>query len=158
LAGWLAHGDATVLLVLDEPTARIAGPDGLGAAVGTCASGPGSVTGLRVAPHPAGHAPAAPWPGADAEIRTAETEMIVGRLPAIDVLASWFALLDGDILPAADRAAARQARDLLARAARLRDYLTQPLRIAEPATGVPGQAVPARDAVAGLTRLLEQPA
>jgi F0F1-type ATP synthase beta subunit len=80
--------------------------------------------------------------------------MIAGRLPAVDVLASRSALLDGDVLPAADRAAAREARGLLVRAARLRDYLTQPLHIAEPATGVPGQAVPAGDALAGLAWLL----
>lgn len=80
--------------------------------------------------------------------------MIAGRLPAIDVLASRSALLDGDVLPAADRQAARRARDLLAQAARVRDYLTQPLRVAEPATGVAGQAIPAGEAVAGLWQAL----
>ena len=156
LAAWLAHGNATVLLAADEPTARQAGPD-VFSAVGTDATGPGSVTGLRVAPNAAGAAPAAPWPGADAELRTAAAEMVAGRLPAVDVLASRSALLDSDALPAGDRAAARRAREVLTRAARVRDYLTQPLRIAEPATGVPGQAVPADEAVAGLARLLGQP-
>jgi RNA polymerase sigma-70 factor, ECF subfamily len=154
IAGWLAHGDATVLLVVDEPVAREVGPDLFIGSVGTCASGPGSVTGVLVAPHAAGASPAAPWPDAETEVRTGAAEMIVGRFPALDILASHSALLDGDAVPAADRAAARQARELLASAAEVRDYLAQPLRITEPATGIPGQAVPADEAVAGLTRIL----
>jgi RNA polymerase sigma-70 factor, ECF subfamily len=101
-----------------------------------------------------GAAPAAPWPGAEAEVRTAASEMIAGRLPAIDVLASRSALLDSDALPAADIQAAHRACDLLDRATRLRDYLTQPLRVTEPATGIPGQAIPAAEAVAGLAQVL----
>jgi RNA polymerase sigma-70 factor (ECF subfamily) len=155
LAAWLAHGDATALLVIDEATARLVGPGVFGTRVGTCGSGPGSVTGVRVAPHPAGGPPAPPWPDADAEIRTGTAEMVTGRLPAVDVLASRSALLDSEALRREDRLAGHQARDLLARAAEIHRYLVQPFHIAEPATGVPGLAIPADEAIAGLVQLLD---
>jgi hypothetical protein len=156
LAAWLAHGDATVLLVIDEATARHVGPGVFGTRVGTCASGPGSVTGVRVAPRPAGGPSAPSWPDADAEIRTGTAEMVTGRLPAVDVLASRSALLDGEGLGDEDRMAAGQARDVLARAAEIQRYLVQPFHMAEPVTGVPGLSVPADEAVAGLARLLDR--
>jgi F0F1-type ATP synthase beta subunit len=53
-----------------------------------------------------------------------------------------------------ERTAAHEARTLLARAARVRDYLTQPLRVTEAATGTPGEAVPPQEAITGLGRLL----
>jgi RNA polymerase sigma-70 factor, ECF subfamily len=155
LAAWLAQTDTTVLLVADETVAGRAGPGLLGTAVGSSSSGPGSVTGVRLAPHAAGAAAVAAWPDADAELRTGSAEMITGFLPAVDVLASRSAVLDSGVLPAEDVATARRARELLARAAEVRGYLAQPLRIAERATGVTGHAVPVQDAVAGLEMLLD---
>jgi F0F1-type ATP synthase beta subunit len=80
--------------------------------------------------------------------------MLVEQLPAVDVLASRSALLDGSALPLEERTAAHEARALLARAARIRDYLTQPLQVTEAATGTPGQAVPPHETITGLERLL----
>jgi RNA polymerase sigma factor (sigma-70 family) len=154
MAAWLAHGGATVLLAVDEVVAERTGPELFAGAVGTCDGGPGAVTGVRVAAHAVGAAPAAAWPGADAEVRLGATEMVVGQLPAVDVLASCSALLDGSALPLEERTAAHEARALLARAARIRDYLTQPLQVTEAATGTPGQAVPPHEAITGLERLL----
>lgn len=154
LAGWLAHGGATVLLVVDEIVAERTGPGLFDGSIGLCDGGPGAVTGLRVAAHAVSGARAAPWPGADAEVRLGAAEMVVGQLPAVDVLASRSALLDGDALPFEERTAAHEARALLARAARIRDYLTQPLQVTEAATGTPGEAVPPQESIKGLGRLL----
>jgi RNA polymerase sigma-70 factor, ECF subfamily len=153
-ASWLAHGGATVLLAVDETVAERTGPGLFDGAVGLCDGGPGAVTGLRVAAHAVSAAPAAPWPGADAEVRLGAAEMVVGQLPAVDVLASRSALLDGDALPLEERTAAHEARALLARAARIRDYLTQPLQVTEAAAGTPGEAVPPQESITGLGRLL----
>ncbi|TCN33572.1 RNA polymerase sigma factor (sigma-70 family) [Kribbella orskensis] len=153
-AGWLAHGGVTVLLAVDEIVAERTGPGLFDGAVGLCDGGPGAVTGLRVAAHAAGAAPAAPWPGSDAEVRLGTAEMVVGQLPAVDVLASRSALLDGDALPLEERTTAHEARALLARAARIRDFLTQPLEVTEAASGTPGEAVPPQESITGLARLL----
>ncbi|WP_432941022.1 sigma-70 family RNA polymerase sigma factor [Kribbella sp. CA-253562] len=154
LAAWLAHGGTTVLLAVDEVVAQRTGPGLFANTVGLCANGPGAVTGVRVAAHAVDAGPVEPWPGADAEVRLGTAEMIAGQLPAVDVLASHSTLLDGPALSPEDRAAAQEARTLLARAASIRAYLTQPLQVTQPATGIPGEAVPAEEALAGLGRLL----
>ena len=156
IAAWLAHGGATVLLAADEFVAERTDP--FTDAIGTWDGGPGSVTGLRVAAYAADAAPAAAWPGADVCVRLGTAEMVVGQLPAVDILASHSALLDSDAVPLDARVAAHEARALLSRAAQLRDYLTQPLRVTESTTGLPGEAVPPQDALTGLEQLLGSPA
>jgi RNA polymerase sigma factor (sigma-70 family) len=155
IAAWLAHGGANVLLAVDEGVAERTGPGLFDDGVGLCDGAQGAVTGLRVTAHAVGAAAVASWVGADAEVRLGTAEMVAGQLPAVDVLASRSALLDGDALPLDERAAAHEARTLLARAAELRDFLTQPLQVTEPSTGIPGEAVATQESVAGLRRLLE---
>lgn len=152
LAAWLAHGGSTVLLAIDETVAERTGSEVFAGAVGTCDGG--VVTGLRVAPHALGAVPVAAWVGADAEVRLGTAEMVAGQLPAVDILASRSTLLDGNTLPAEERAAANEAREALARAVRIREYLAQPLQVTEEATGTPGRAVPPRESITGLTQLL----
>ena len=152
IAAWLAHGGATVLLAIDETVADRTGPELFAGAVGLCAGG--AVTGLRVAAHAASAEPSAPWPGADTEVRLGTAEMVAAQLPAVDVLASHSALLDSDALPAEERNAAHEARILLAQAARIRAYLTQPLQVTEATTGVPGQSIPPQESFKGLGQLL----
>ena len=60
----------------------------------------------------------------------------------------------GDALPAEERTAALEARAVLARAARIREYLTQHLQVTEAVTGMPGEAVSPGAAITGLGRLL----
>ena len=61
-AAWLAHSGATVLLAFDEIVADRAGPSLFDSLVGAC-EGPGTVTGMRVAAHPADATPIAPDSG-----------------------------------------------------------------------------------------------
>ena len=92
--------------------------------------------------------------GSSASRKIEEAKAIAGQLPAVDVLASRSALLDSDSLSPDDRTAARETRDLLARAAQIRDYLNQPLQVTGEATGTPGRTVPPQEAITGLSRLL----
>jgi hypothetical protein len=153
LAGWLAHSDATTLLVVDELVADRAGQAEL---IGLPQTGTGSVTGWRVAPTPKGADPARPWPDADAEIPTGTTELVTGLFPPVDILASRSTLLDSEAMNAADRATARQARDLLTQATHLREYLNQPIQVTGPGARMTVPAVPQRTAADELARLLGQ--
>jgi hypothetical protein len=103
-AAWLALTGTTVLLAIDEVVAQRVASEQFADAVGTCDQRPGAATGYRVAAHAVGSKPSALEPGADAEIRLGTPEMVVGYLPAVDVLASRSSLLDSATLPPEHRA------------------------------------------------------
>lgn len=136
LSALLAADGETVLLVVDNDTA-------LDAAVGVL--GKGSVTGVRVAPHARDATPIAPLGGADTTTVMGTAELVAGLTPPVDILASSSTV----VLDDADRQAAQKARQVLASAAAVRDYLNQPLWMLQDVSGVPGAKVSA--ASAGLT-------
>lgn len=139
LSALLAADGETVLLVVDNDTA-------LDAAVGVL--GKGSVTGVRVTPHARDATPTAPLGGADTTTVMGTAEFVAGLTPPVDVLASSSTV----VLDDADRQAAQKARQVLASAAAVRDYLNQPLWMLEDISRVPGAKVSA--ASAGLTTVV----
>ncbi len=149
LAGLLADGGRTVLLVLDATTWEANPPS-----PGRAAGGNGSVTAFRFAPHPRdGH----PLPGlasAGTSIVYSTALFVNGLHPAIDVTTSRSALIDDERLDAVTVGAARAAQAALTKATAIRDFLTQPLIVGEPHTGVPGEQIPARTATENLTALV----
>lgn len=139
LSALLAADGETVLLVVDNDTA-------LDTAVGVLSNG--SVTGVRVAPHARDAEPTAPLAGADTTTVMGTAEFVAGLTPPVDILASSSTVVLND----ADRQAAEKARQVLASAAAVRDYLNQPLWMLEDISGVPGIKVSA--ASAGLTAVV----
>lgn len=149
LAGLLADDGRTVLLVLDAPAWDAHPP-----AAGKAATGNGSVTAFRFAPHPRdGHA--LPHLAAAGTRIVYSTALFVNGLhPAIDVTASRSALIEDERLDAVTVGAARAAHATLAKAAAIREFLAQPLIVGEPYTGIRGEQVPARRATEALTSLV----
>lgn len=138
-----------MLLVLDVSAWSARPP-----ATGKVAEGDGSVTAFRFAPHPRD---GDPLPGLDGVGTTIiySTQLFVNGLhPAIDVTTSRSALVDDERLDAVTVGAARAAQAALAKAAAIRMFLTQPLIVGEPHTGVSGEQVPARIATENLTALV----
>lgn len=149
LAGLLADGGRTVLLVLDATTWEAQPP-----APGVAARGSGSVTAFRFAPHPRDGRPLPGLAGAGTSIVYSTGLFVNGLHPAIDVTASRSALVDDDRLDAVTVGAARAAQAALTKSAAIRDFLVQPLIVGEPHTGIPGEQVPARTATEDLTALV----
>jgi RNA polymerase sigma-70 factor (ECF subfamily) len=149
LAGQLADGGRTVLLVLDVNAWSSHPP-----AAGTAAEGNGSVTAFRFAPHPRDGDPLPGLDGAGTSIVYSTTLFVNGLHPAIDVTASQSALVDDERLDAVTVGAARAARAALTKAAAIRAFLAQPLIVGEPHTGVPGEQIPAQTATESLTALV----
>lgn len=147
LARLLAEAGHTVALVLDQP-AWTAQPPASGAA-----SGRGSVTAFRFAPHPRDGEPVEPT-GARTELVFATEPFLQGHYPAIDVLRSRSALIDDELLDPVTVGAARRARETLTLAADVRAFLAQPLNVGAPFTGVPGEHFEARDATEALAALV----
>jgi RNA polymerase sigma factor (sigma-70 family) len=135
-ASTLAAAGAQVLLAVDRQVSAAATGTTFTGRVGLTPAG-GSVTGIRVAPHAPDADPTPAWETADAVTVTSLDELAAGRYPAIDLLASHSAVLPHTD-PEHQRVAA-ECRRLLADAADLRAYLTQPFWVAEEHTGIPGE-------------------
>ena len=143
----LAASGEAVLLVLDAD-AWAAGPPPPSGEVGA-----GSITAFRFAPHPRDATPTPPLEVAGTALVFATEPFVAGRYPAIDPLASRSRLVDDDRLDPVTVATARAARSALARAHAIHRYLAQPLAVAEPFTGIPGETTDARSATEGLASL-----
>ncbi|HVX44835.1 MAG TPA: sigma-70 family RNA polymerase sigma factor [Mycobacteriales bacterium] len=146
-AAALAASGSEVLLVLDRSAAATTDFAGR---VGRTARG--SVTGVRVAPHPSNAAPEPERDGVDAVVRTSLDELTAGRYPAIDVLASHSTMLRH--ANPEHRRIATATRRAIAEAALVRDYLTQNFWVAEEFTGVDGEVESPGDALRGLAALI----
>jgi RNA polymerase sigma-70 factor (ECF subfamily) len=151
VAAALAADGSDVLVVVDAAVALVAG-DGLRALAGAVRDG--SVTVVRVAPHPRDGDAVPPLADADATMAFGIAPYVAGITPAIDLLASRSSLVDDGALEPHALEAARRTVALLRDAASLNRYLNQPLWMAEPFTGVPGETVDpdtARRSLAELT-------
>lgn len=149
LAGLLADGGRTVLLVLDADAWAAHPP-----APGKASGGNGSVTAFRFAPHPRDGRPLPGLTDAGTSIVFSTALFVNGLHPAIDITTSRSALIADERLDAVTVGAARAAQAALTKAAAIRDFLAQPLIVGEPHTGVPGEQVPARTATEDLTALV----
>ncbi len=149
LAGLLADGGRTVLLVLDANTWNAHPP-----APGKVTSGRGSVTAFRFAPHARDGDRLPGLASAGTSIVYSTTLFVNGHHPAIDVTSSRSALVEDGRLDAVTVGAARAARAALTKAAAIGAFLAQPLIVGEPHTGVPGEQIPARTATEHLTALV----
>lgn len=151
-AALLAAEGQTVLLAVDRVVADFVGEKAFAHLAGAAAHGTGIVSTIRVAPHTRDAMPPPAWAGQDAVTVLSLTEALAGRFPAIDFPACRSAVLD--LTDERTRAVARACHDVLTSAARVRDYLTQPLWMAEPAAGTPGQRIDPNDATTGLAQAL----
>lgn len=154
LAGGLAAEGAAVLLVVDRLIGERLGTGLFRAVVGVSADGVGSVTGVRVAPHPRDEEPTPHWGEAGATTVLGVMELVAGVFPAVDVLASGSTLVTDGQLTVRECATALACRELLAHAREVRTFLTQPMWTAEPYTGQPGETVAAAAATSGLADLV----
>lgn len=151
LGGMLAAAGREVLLVLSAAAWEVAPPrPGASAAW----AGGGAVTAFRFAPHPRDGEPNAPLVDAGTTLVWAIDPFVRGHHPAIDVAASRSRLVEHGLLDPVTVGAARAARAALTRAVRVQEFLSQPLRVGEPYTGVPGEQVPAREATERLAALV----
>lgn len=149
LAGALARGGETVLLVLDAAAWDAAPPT-----AGVDEQGSGSINAFRFSPHRRDGEPA-PRPETAGTTLVYATEPFVNGLhPAIDVLASRSSLVERELLDPVTVGTAKAGREMLRRAHDVRTFLAQALTVGEPYTGVPGEQVPAREATEQLAALV----
>jgi RNA polymerase sigma factor (sigma-70 family) len=143
LAARLANPGTDVLLIVDRAAAAQLGPDLLTTHSGLV--GTGSVTAIRLAPHPRGADPTESWP-LDSTIALSLERMAMGILPAVDVLDSHSTLIDQAELSDEATRVALGIRHALTVASNLDRLLAQPFRVAEPYTGTPGLWLSAEEA------------
>lgn len=150
-ASTLAATGAQVLLAVDPIIVATVGATLFTGRVGLTTHD-GSVTGIRVAPHPVRAEPTPAWDTADAVTITNLGDLRAGRYPAIDPIASHSAVAATD---AEHRRVAAECRRTLAVAAELRDYLVQNFWVAEEHTGTPGETSTPDQTITGLAELID---
>lgn len=148
VAETFAGAGETVLLVLDAEAWEAAVPPS------GATSGGGSVTAFRFASHPRDADPTPAFAAATTSLVYSTRNFVEGLHPAIDVVASRSELIDAEALDAVSVGTARVAREVLRQGEEVRSFLAQPLIVAQPFTGVPGEDVPARTAIERLAELV----